>query len=77
MTLFGSARDVSKFESSKSAGFTRFEFKTVLQDVSVATDKPFKKKTFWRKPLYQSNSPLRKQPNEATVQVWNISERAK
>ena len=42
MTPFGSARDVSKFESSKSAGFTRF--KSVLQDVSVATEKPSKKK---------------------------------
>ena len=42
MTPFGSARDVSKFESSKSAGFTRVQ--DVLQDVSVATEIPFKKK---------------------------------
>ena len=42
MTPFESARDVSKFESSKSAGFTRVQ--DVLQDVSVATEKPSKKK---------------------------------
>ena len=72
MTPFGSARDVFKFESSSSASFARFQ--DVLQHMSVAIEKP-PKKTFWRKPLYQRNSPLRKQRNEATV--WNISERAK
>ena len=49
MTPFGSARDVSKFESSKSAGFTRVQ--DVLQDVSVATEKPSKKNFLTKTPL--------------------------
>ena len=49
MPPFGSARDVSKFESSKSAGFTRL--KTVLPDVSVATENPSKKNFLTRTPL--------------------------
>ena len=48
MTPFGCARDVSKFESSKSPGFTRVQ--DVLQEVLVATEKPSKKKLSDEKP---------------------------
>ena len=47
-TPFGCACDVSKFESSKIAGFTRV--KDVLQDVSVANEKTFQKNFSYEKP---------------------------
>ena len=55
MTPFGSARDVSKFEISKSAGFATVQ--DILQDVSVATEKPSNKNFLTKTPLPKQLSP--------------------